>query len=89
MKAVKLPGGDVTTDPAHIAKAPTDHWRKVFGKVDLSTNQPDGAMAKGCSPCITAHATATLISMGSHQSRHRLHGQAFREHNGGPRPPPV
>ena len=80
--------GGVTTDPAHIAKALTDHWRKVFGKVELSTDLMEQWL-KDALPAIRAHATAILGNMGLHQSRHCFRNQAFREHNGGPRPHPV
>ena len=35
IKAMQLPDAQVTTEPAAIAKALTDHWKKVFRRVDI------------------------------------------------------
>ena len=44
LKAVQLPGGEITTDPATIAHALTDHWQKVFRRTELDP-RPHGLMA--------------------------------------------
>ena len=35
LKAVQIEGGEITTDPAQIARALTEHWRSVFTKKEL------------------------------------------------------
>ena len=35
IKAMQLPDAQVTTEPAAIAKALTDHWKAVFRRVDI------------------------------------------------------
>ena len=41
LKAVQLPGGEITTDPATIAHALTDHWQKVFRRTELDPDAMD------------------------------------------------
>ena len=41
LKAVQLPNGEITTDPATIAHALTDHWQKVFRRSELDPHLMD------------------------------------------------